>query len=487
MAEKFATSSTSLNVFKQPKPFYLIFSCELWERFGFYGLQAIIAIYLVRHLGMTEGQAISLFSAFSALVYSLTAVGGWLGDRVLGTKRMVIIGLIVMMIGYTIIALHADDRHLDMIYLGMATLAVGTVLFKANPASLLANCYAKDDPRLDGAYTMFYMSINIGSLISTMLTPWVAGIWGWNAAFALSVLGMVVTLVSFLLGLPILKHYGSRPDFAPIVWHKLLLTLISIVLLVWVSTWLLQHQRVANVVLALVAIIIIAVFVKETCALQGVARRRMIVAFLLMLEAVVFYVLYSQMPTSLNFFAIRNVEHAIFGIPFLPEQYQALNPFWIMIFSPLLAVVYNHLGDRLPLPHKFAIGMVTSAAAFLVLPVGAYFANAASIVSIFWLILSYALQAIGEIMISGLGLSMIVQLIPQRMMGFIMGAWFLTTAGAAIIAGKVAGLMAIPKEVVDAQLSLAIYSHVFLQIGIVVALVAILMLVTASRLQRMIQ
>ncbi len=221
--------------------------------------------------------------------------------------------------------------------------------------------------------------------------------------------------------------------------------------------------------------------------MKGAARRKMIVAFILMVQAIVFFVLYSQMPTSLNFFAIRNVEHAILGIDFQPEQFQALNPFWIMIGSPILAAIYNKMGDRLPMPHKFAIGMVLCSLAFLVLPLGAKFATDAGIVSVNWLILSYALQSIGELMISGLGLAMVAQLVPQRLMGFIMGSWFLTTAGAAIIAGKVANLMAVPENVTDPLQSLAVYGHVFLQIGIATAVIAVLMFAIAPKLNRMTQ
>ncbi|MFO5512399.1 oligopeptide:H+ symporter, partial [Klebsiella pneumoniae] len=229
------------------------------------------------------------------------------------------------------------------------------------------------------------------------------------------------------------------------------------------------------------------IFVKDTIGFKGAPRRKMIVAFLLMVEAIVFFVLYSQMPTSLNFFAIRNVEHSILGLAFEPEQYQALNPFWIMIGSPILAAIYNKMGDRLPMPHKFAIGMVLCSGAFLVLPLGAKFASDAGIVSVNWLILSYALQSIGELMISGLGLAMVAQLVPQRLMGFIMGSWFLTTAGAAIIAGKIANLMAVPENVTDPLVSLEVYGHVFLQIGIVTAVIAALMLLTAPKLNRMTQ
>ncbi|MEG3130094.1 dipeptide/tripeptide permease DtpA [Pantoea cypripedii] len=484
-ANKHTDEAVSLNAFKQPKAFYLIFSIELWERFGYYGLQAIMAVYLVKQLGMSEADSITLFTSFSALVYGLVAIGGWLGDKVLGTKRVIVLGVMVLALGYAFVAFSGHDT--TMVYVGMATIAVGSGLFKANPSSLLSTCYEKDDPRIDGAFTMFYMSINIGSLFSMMLTPWLAAKYGWGAAFSLSVVGLVITLLNFLFCQRLVKSYGSKPDFAPLQINKLLMTLVGVVALVALATWLLHHQSIARMALGAIAIGIVLVFAKEAFALQGAARRKMIVAFLLMVEAIVFFVLYMQMPTSLNFFAIRNVEHAILGITFEPEQFQALNPFWIMLASPILAAVYNKMGDKLPMPHKFAFGMVLCSAAFLVLPFGAKFANDAGIVSVNWLIISYALQSVGELMISGLGLAMVAQLVPQRLMGFIMGSWFLTTAGAAMIAGKVANLMAVPNDVTDPHTSLAVYSHVFQQIGIATGAIAILMLITAPLLNRMTQ
>ncbi|QKJ87071.1 Dipeptide and tripeptide permease A [Paramixta manurensis] len=484
-ANKHTDEAVSLNAFKQPKSFYLIFSIELWERFGFYGLQGIMAVYLVKMLGMSEADSITLFSSFSALVYGLVAVGGWLGDKVLGTKRVIVLGTIVLALGYGLVAWSGHQEAL--VYLGMATIAVGNGLFKANPSALLSTCYEKDDPRLDGAFTMYYMAINIGSFFSMLATPWLAAKFGWSVAFALSFVGMLITLVNFLFCRKWVKQYGSKPDFAPLHIGKLLATLVGVVILVALATWLLHNQTIARLVLAVVAVGIVAIFAKEAFTLQGAARRKMIVAFLLMVEAIVFFVLYSQMPTSLNFFAIRNVEHSIFGIAFEPEQYQALNPFWIMVASPILAAIYNKLGDKMPMPHKFAFGMVLCSGAFLVLPLGAKFANQLGIVSVNWLILSYALQSVGELMISGLGLAMVAQLVPQRLMGFIMGSWFLTTAGAAIIAGKIANLMAVPEDVTDPLQSLHVYGDVFLQIGIATGVIAVLMLLTAPRLNRMTQ
>ncbi|MDC0724347.1 dipeptide/tripeptide permease DtpA [Phytobacter diazotrophicus] len=479
------TESVSLNAFKQPKAFYLIFSIELWERFGFYGLQGIMAVYLVKQLGMSEADSITLFSSFSALVYGLVAIGGWLGDKVLGTKRVIMLGAIVLAIGYALVAWSGHDANI--VYMGMAAIAVGNGLFKANPSSLLSTCYAKDDPRLDGAFTMYYMAINAGSFFSMLATPWLAAEFGWSTAFALSVVGLLITIVNFAFCKRWVKNYGSKPDFEPVRMGYLLATIVGVAILIAIATWLLHNQGIARMVLGVVALCIVCIFAKETFALQGAARRKMIVAFILMLQAIVFFVLYSQMPTSLNFFAIRNVEHTLLGITFEPEQFQALNPFWIIIGSPILAAIYNKMGDTLPMPHKFAIGMVLCSGAFLILPLGAKFASDAGIVSVNWLVASYGLQSIGELMISGLGLAMVAQLVPQRLMGFIMGSWFLTTASANIIAGYVANQMAIPENVTDPLMSLDVYGHVFLQIGIVTAVIAALMILAAPKLNRMTQ
>ncbi|WP_395480154.1 dipeptide/tripeptide permease DtpA [Candidatus Curculioniphilus buchneri] len=479
--QQVSTQHITLNAFKQPKSFYLIFSIELWERFGYYGLQGILAVYLVKILGLSEAASITLFSSFSALVYGFVAIGGWLGDKVLGTKRVIILGILILTAGYSMVAL--SSYKVILVYFGMATIAVGSGLFKANPSSLLATCYKKDDPRLDGAFTMYYMAINIGSFLSMLSTPWLAAHYGWNVAFSLSVFGMLITLVNFIFYRGYVNNHGSAPDFVKLKWSRLFAVLAGISLLIPLSTWLLHHQNIARMVLGAITLSILFIFAYETFQLQQAERRRMLVALIMMLEAVVFFILYSQMPTSLNFFAIHNVETVLLGLHFEPEQCQALNPFWIMLTSPLLAACYNRLGDRLAMPFKFAIGMILCSLAFLILPLGAYFANEAGIVSIYWLILSYALQSVGELMISGLGLAMVAQLVPQRLMGFVMGSWFLTTAAAAIIAGFVANLSAVPSDVSDPHLSLKIYSHVFMQIGICTGIIAILMMACASKLK----
>lgn len=265
------TESVSLNAFKQPKAFYLIFSIELWERFGYYGLQGIMAVYLVKQLGMSEADSITLFSSFSALVYGLVAIGGWLGDKVLGTKRVIMLGAIVLAIGYALVAWSGHDA--GIVYMGMAAIAVGNGLFKANPSSLLSTCYEKNDPRLDGAFTMYYMSVNIGSFFSMIATPWLAAKYGWSVAFALSVVGLLITIVNFAFCQRWVKQYGSKPDFEPINYRNLLLTIIGVVALIAIATWLLHNQEVARMALGVVAFGIVVIFGKEAFAMKGAARR----------------------------------------------------------------------------------------------------------------------------------------------------------------------------------------------------------------------
>ncbi|MCR3755140.1 MAG: dipeptide/tripeptide:H(+) symporter DtpA [Candidatus Westeberhardia cardiocondylae] len=468
------------NIFKQPKLFYLIFSIEIWERFGYYGLQGIFTIYLVKMLGLSESASITLFSSFSALSCGFVAIGGWLGDKILGTKRVITLGLIVLIFGYSMIAF--SEHRMSIVYLGMSTIAIGSGLFKANPSALLSTCYKKEDPRLDSAFTMYYMAINIGSFISMLLTPWIAVHHGWSVAFSTSIVGMIITLLNFILFKNIIQKFGSKPDFTSLKWNFLFIVIIGIILLIPLSSWLLYNPNITRATLLITTIIVFIILFYETTQLYGIRKKKMLAAIIMMLEAIIFFILYSQMPTSLNFFAIHNVEKYIFGIQFEPEQYQALNPFWIIITSPLLTIIYNKIGDKFSIPFKFAVGMAFCSISFLILSLGIQLTDESSIVSIYWLIFSYALQSIGELMISGLGLAMIAKLVPKRLMGFIMGSWFLTTATSAIIAGFIANLSAIPNSLNDPKKSIILYNQVFIKIGIFSGIISILMLFFAPKI-----
>ncbi|OCH07080.1 dipeptide/tripeptide permease DtpA [Aliivibrio fischeri] len=481
---------SNLNVFKQPKQFYLIFSIEFWERFGFYGMQAILAVYLVKILGMSESESFVLFGAFSALIFGSVAIGGWVGDKVIGTKRTITLGALILTIGYALLGVSASAGNIGgsgLIYVAMGFITMGNGLFKANPSSLLAKVYDQDDNRLDGAFTMYYMAINLGSFFSMLLTPWIANQFGYGMAFSVSAVGLIITVLNFVMCSRMVKGVGSEPDLIAVNKTHYLGVVAATVALSFLCSVLLQNLFYAHAILVVVGIAIVALYMREAFKISGLERAKMLVAFVLMLQGVVFFVLYFQMPTSLNFFAIHNIEHNILGISVAPEQFQALNPFWIMIASPILAMAYTNLGERFAMPYKFAFGMVLCALSFLVLKFGANFANEDGIMSSNWLVICYAFQSLGELLVSGLGLAMVAQLVPQRMMGFAMGMWFLTSATAAVIAGWVAALTTAPAGLTDANQTLAIYSDVFGKIGYATAGVAVITLLIAPKLTRIIR
>ncbi|WP_230383351.1 oligopeptide:H+ symporter [Piscirickettsia salmonis] len=463
----------------------MIFFVEMWERFGFYGMQALLAVYFVKSLGMSDVESFSVMGAFMALVYGFVSIGGYIGDRVLGTKRTMVFGAIVLAIGYFLLAASVDLPQI--IFIALGTICIGNGLFKANPSSLLSKCYKEGDPKLDGAFTLYYMSINLGSFISMSLTPTISEHFGWSMAYVVCGIGLVIALLNYMVCRHWVDHVGSEAGMKQLSMNKLITVIVGSIVFIFISAYLLEHLKVAHWVLTIVAVSVVLYYFYETAREDTGYRAKMVVAFILMLVGVVFFVLYMQMPMSLNFFAINNVEHNILGISINPISFQALNPFWIVAISPILAFFYSHFGTKgkdLSMPFKFSIGMFLCAFAFLVLPLGAKFANVQGMVSSNWVILSYLLQSVGELMISGLGLSMVAQLVPQRLMGLVMGIWFLTSATAAVIGGWVSTLTAAPKGVTDPLQTLPLYSHVFMQIGVVTFVIAIVTLLAAPLLTR---
>ncbi len=476
-----------ISIFNQPKPFKMIFFIELWERFGYYGLQGILAVFFVQQLGFNQQESFVTFGAFAALVFGLISVGGYVGDHVLGTKRTMIFGAIVLTVGYFMMGF--SIHHPSFIYIALGAIAVGNGLFKANPSSLLSKCYEEGDSRLDGAFTLYYMSINIGSLVSLSLSPVIADNFGYATAFAICGLGLIASLLSYVMFRHTVQGIGSEPDAQPIDMKKLGIVIAGTFVSTLFCAWLLQNIFMANTVLGLIGISVVSIYLKEMFKASGTTRKKMIVAFVLMLQAIVFYVLYAQMPTSLNFFAIYNVRTELFGFDINPISLQALNPFWIVLCSPILAYLYTYHGSRgndLSMPGKFTLGMFMCALGFLSIAVaGEMFADSQGMVSIWWMVLIYMFQSLGELLISGLGLAMIASLVPQHLMGFTMGAWFLTQAASFVIGGYVASFSAVPENVTEPLKTLPLYTDVFQNIGLITLGVAIVMAFTTPALNRM--
>lgn len=470
---------------EQPKAFSLIFMLELWERFGFYTVNAILAFYFVHQLGLSEEQAFYTFGAYSSLVYGLVSLGGFIGDKVLGTKRTILIGLIVLCIGYLSLSLASGHT----IFLALGIIAVGNGLFKANPSSLLSKCYEPNDSRLHGGFTLYYMAINVGSVFAILLAPFIMERFGWSAAFFISFLGLFSAVINFLYQRKTITDISTGADCDPLCFKRLYSVIVGVILFSFICAYLLQHILITEIILVAVIAIVTSLFFYYLKQETGSARLKMWVAFILMIEGVVFFTLYQQMPTSLNFFAIHHVRPYIFGYYINPQSFQVFNPIWIMLLSPLLASWYRrqHSKDSdMSVAHKFAFGMTLCGMSFLSLYFTRFFADATNQVSSLWLVLSYFFQSFGELFISALGVAMVAELVPPAISGFIMGMWFLTSASAGFIGAFVASMTKAPVGITIGYETLNLYSMVFLKIGLITCCLAVLMWMIAPRLSRII-
>lgn len=488
--------NTQMPPYTQTRSFTTIALIELWERFGYYGMQALIVYFMVQRLGFDDSRANLVWSACAALIYVSPAIGGWIGDKVLGTKRCMFLGAIILTIGYGLMAVPTENTW--FIFSALGVVVVGNGLFKPNTANLVRKIYEGDDSKIDSAFTIYYMSVNVGSTVSMLATPWIKdyvnevygnGL-GWHAAFAVCSAGLIVGLCNVLLMRHTLSHIGSQPDAQPLQVKKLMMVLAGGVVAVGCSAVILQYQAVARAFVYLAAIVVLGIFIHLIRKSEASERAGLIAALVLTLQTVFFFIFYQQMSTSLALFALRNVDldFQVMGThlwTWSPGQFQALNPIWIMFMSPILAWLYTRAGRAnkdLSIAGKFALGFSIVAVGFFVYGIAGQFAVAGKTSS--WvMIIGYGFYSLGELLVSGLGLAMIARYVPARMGGFMMGAYFVAVGISQYLGGVVANFASVPKDIVDPVQTLPIYTSLFNQLG-VAAIVCTLIALSALPLMR---
>ncbi|HEY7872887.1 MAG TPA: oligopeptide:H+ symporter [Rudaea sp.] len=483
----------------QSKSFSTIFLIELWERFGYYGMQALIVYYMVQRLGFGDVDANLIWGAASALIYVAPAIGGWVGDRVLGTRRTMLTGAAILSIGYALLTLPSESA--TFLYFALGVIVVGNGLFKPNAGNLVRKIYDGDDSRIDSAFTIYYMAVNIGSTFSMLLTPWIKDYvntlyqneFGWHAAFGVCCLGLVFGLVNYFFMRASMRHVGSDPDARPFNIATLLKVLAVGAVCVVIAAFILQHQSVARAFVWAAGVAMLGIFGYLIANSHKDERAGLIAALVLTIQTIFFFIFYQQMPTSLALFALRNTnwDWSLFGVhlyTWLPGQYQALNPIWIMILSPILAWAYTHFGKRgkdFSIAAKFALGFAMVAAGYFVYGMAGLYADAAGKASTWVLIWGFGLYSLGELLVSGLGLAMIARYVPARMGGFMMGAYYVGVGISQYLGGIVANYAAVPQDVTDPLQTLPIYTHLFTNLGyagIVCTVIAIAVLPLMNKL-----
>jgi proton-dependent oligopeptide transporter, POT family len=465
----------------QSRSFSTVFLIEMWERFGYYGMQALIVYYMVERLNFPDERATLVWGAAAALIYVAPAIGGWVGDKILGSRRTMLLGAVILAVGYTLMMVPGQDVW--FLFCALGVIVVGNGLFKPNAGNLVRKIYEGDDSRIDSAFTIYYMAVNLGAMISQLLTPWLkdrfnaqyANGLGWHVAFGVCAVGLVLGLINYAVMRRSMAYIGSEPDARPIPVGKLGAVLLIGFAAVFGSAYILQEEGVARVFVYVAGLAVLGIFAYLISIGRRDERAGLIAALILTVQTMFYFIFYQQMSTSLNLFALRNVDPAfnVLGLhlwDWSPAQFQAFNPIWIFILSPILAWVYTAAGRRdkdLSIAAKFALGFAVVAAGFFIYGASGYLAGSDGRVSSWLMVWGYAAISLGELLVSGLGLAMVARYAPASMGAFMMGAYFVASGVSQYLGGVVASYASISSEITnDPVASLPIYTALFNRLGI---------------------
>ncbi len=433
-----------------PKGLYVCFFTELWERFSFYGMKFLLVLYLTKYHLFSDSAGLDVLGAYAGLVYAIPVIGGMLADRYLGPRKAVLFGGILLVIGHLLMAVEGqqatnvagvitrDDFALNVFYLALAFIILGVGFLKPNISTIVGKLYAENDPRRDSGFTIFYMGINIGSFTATLLCGWLGETYGWAYGFGAAGIGMFIGLIFFLKGQKYLYGHAdptnperlSQRVLGPInrEWGIYLLSLASLPLIWFVvqrEAWV--HSGQWGLLAIATGFIMFYAFMKST----PTERSRLLVLMVLILSTIVFWALFEQAGASMTLFADRVMERTAFGYEFKASQFGSLNAGFIILLAPVFAWLWVWLSKRNlepSTPAKFGLGLIQAGLGFGALVLGATMPEASGKVAMIWLVLAYLLHTTGELALSPVGLSAVTKLAPKKIVGFMMGTWFLATA-----------------------------------------------------------
>ena len=467
------TANKNSSLIGLPKTYYAVLFIEFWERFAFYGLQSVAVFYFIKKFNLSEGDSSSLFSAFSALLYVLLTLGGIIGDKVLGLRRTYLLGVIFLFIGYFSLGFFSQVQYL---YFGMGVVLVGNVLFKTNATNYVGRCFDVNDPRVDSAFTYFYMLINMGSLISKFLVPIIAQSTNYGTGILICAMGMVVAFVSYLI---FKRSFAEFDNEVGKLGHnqnrKMIMVSVISILLAFVVGKLLSNVELSTILLT------VLVYIGIIFKVNKIEARGMWVALILIGQAIIFYLLYIQQATSIMLFAKHNMRLDVWGMHIPAGITQAFNPFFIILLSPFLANLYMRFynsGREISIPFKFALGTLVTGICFLFLAFGCLFPDANGQISLIWCFIAYGFYSLGELLVSAIGSAMVAKLLPARLGGFAQGMWFLSSAIGMRLGGQVSTYAAVKNNSVLTNFQiLSEYQSLFIKLGVITVVVGVLLFI----------
>lgn len=433
-----------------PRGLGLLFMVEMWERFSYYGMRAILVLYLTESLQWGDARASRLYGAYTGMAWLTPLVGGYLADRFIGTRRSLVIGGIIIALGHFSLAFPS----MTTFYLGLVLIIIGTGFFKPNVSTMVGQMYRPGDLRRDSGFTIFYVGINIGALLAPVVCGWLASDprFGWHYGFAAAGVGMVLGLITYLwgrgrylqgIGVQTTRRPNPIAAAGPLGLGERSTATVPAILGAGAGA-LVAFLSNSNWLGYLYGILVGAALGLTLGGSRGEERRRVLALFIMFFFVSVFWMGYEQSGSSMTLFAQNHTQLSIGSFAFPASWFQSVNPAFILMLSPLFAGLWIQLGSAGRAPStalKMALGLVSMGIGFVILATGARIADTGVRVSPWWLVGAYFFHTAGELSLSPVGLSYVTKVAPLRFASLLMGAWFLANSAGATLAGYTGALI----------------------------------------------
>ena len=432
-----------------PKGLYFLFFTEMWERFSYYGMRAIFILFMTKILLMKDADASQIYGSYTGLVYLTPLLGGYLCDKFLGNRRSIVIGGLLMAIGQFFMFLSASagaDGGVSLMWMGLTSLIVGNGFFKPNISTMVGQLYPANDRRIDSAFTIFYMGINLGAFFSPLITGSMDFKWGFLSAC----IGMLIGLFAFIL---FQKKYLISEDGKEIGLPVKKLDLTSILMIlgsIGIVFFMLNFKQMFNSDTEIISyliygsMVLMPILILSDKSLSKIEMNRIIVIFILAFFVIFFWGAFEQAGASLTLFADRQTDRTLFGWEMPASYFQSVNPLAVIALAPIFTIIWGFLYIRKlepSSPKKMAIGLALVALGYVVIAIAVKGIGVEDKVSMWWLIGLYVIHTMGELCLSPIGLSMVSKLAPLRLSSLMMGTWFLANAAANKFAGTLSALI----------------------------------------------
>ena len=425
-----------------PRSLSTLFFTEMWERFSYYGMRALLVLYLVNSLNYSESEALHIYAVYTGLVYLTPLIGGYLADRFLGTQKSIFIGGLTMMIGHFLMAFP------DYLYLAIGMLIIGNGYFKPNISSLLGKLYKSNDVRRDSGFSIFYVGINVGAFLAPLIVGYVGETINWHYGFAIAGFGMLAGLIQFYYGQnKIIKEDTTQQSrkLKSADWG--LITIISLINIPLILLILEVNEVINNyffeIFLALVTFISFYLLTRKKQLLPAKEDLKKIVYIgVLSIFVIFFWMGFEQAGGSLTLFANNSVDRNFLGFIIPASFFQSINPLIIILIGPMIANFWLRVDrskSNINTPQKMGLGLLLLAGGFFLITLVNNSSDSA--ISLWWLVGVYFLHTLGELCLSPIGLSMVSKVSPRKIASLMMGFWFLSSAVANFMAGKLPGIL----------------------------------------------